>query len=167
LVEEHDVEPPYSVRLRGPLLPRADTTVGPTLWRRDGTQLHGDRIVATGRGATPAHVDVELRSLDALVERGALIVLLDLAIVGGLWLAAVIADGGAGRWLRARRRTLGRSYRARLSFANCFSSFLDHSRSGCRTPKRGRDPVDNAGGRAVRSVEPGGRARRLANEASV
>ncbi len=117
LVEEHDVEPPYSVRLRPPLLPRGDTTVGPTRWRREGTQLHGDRIVATGKGATPAHVDVELRPLDALVERGALIVLLDLAIVGGLWLAAVIADGGAGRWLRARRRTLGRSYRARLSLA--------------------------------------------------
>ena len=29
LVEEHDVEPPYSVRLRGPLLPRADPCVSP------------------------------------------------------------------------------------------------------------------------------------------
>ncbi len=117
LAQDRDVEPPYAVRLRGPLLPRADTTQGPITWRRDGTQLHGDRVVATGRGATPAHVDVELRSLDALVERGALIVLLDLAIVAAVWLAAVTADGGAGRWLRARRRTLGRSYRARLSLA--------------------------------------------------
>jgi len=117
LSQDRNVEPPYSVRLRGPPLPRADTTRGPTSWRREGTQLHGDRVVATGSVATPAHVDVELRSLDALVERGALIVLLDLAIVGALWLAAVIADGGAGRWLRARRRTLGRSYRARLSLA--------------------------------------------------
>ena len=117
LSEDRDVEPPYAVRLRGPLLRRADTTKGPTTWRRDGTQLHGDRIVATGRGATPAHVDVELRPLDALVERGALIVLLDLVVVSVVWLAAVIADGGAGRWLRARRRTLGRSYRARLSLA--------------------------------------------------
>jgi signal transduction histidine kinase len=114
---DRDVEPPYSVRLRGPLLPKADTTPGPTTWRREGTQLHGDRVVVTGKGATAAHVDVELRSLDVLVERGALIVLLNLAIVGALWLAAVIADGGAGRWLRARRRTLGRSYRARLSLA--------------------------------------------------
>jgi hypothetical protein len=44
-------------------------------------------------------------------------VLLDLAIVGLLWLASVIADGGAGRWFRARWRTWGRSYRVRLSFA--------------------------------------------------
>ena len=45
------------------------------------------------RGNTPAraHVEVELRSLDALLERGALIVLLDLAIVGALWLLAVLA----------------------------------------------------------------------------
>ncbi|MGH9885604.1 MAG: sensor histidine kinase, partial [bacterium] len=51
------------------------------------------------------------------VQRGALIVLLTLAIVYGLWLASVIADGGAGRWIRARRRTWGRSYRAKLSVA--------------------------------------------------
>ena len=51
------------------------------------------------------------------MQRGALIVLLDLAIVGLLWLASVVADGGAGRWFRARRRTWGRSYRARLSLA--------------------------------------------------
>jgi hypothetical protein len=48
---------------------------------------------------------------------GALIVMLDLAIVGVLWLASVVADGGAGRWFHARRRTWGRSYRARLSLA--------------------------------------------------
>src|SRR5262249_33152696 len=37
--------------------------------------------------------------------------------VAGLWLVSVMADGGAGRWLRVRRRTFGRSYRARLSVA--------------------------------------------------
>ena len=115
LTEDRELEPPYSVRLRGPPLPLADTT--PTRWLRQGTDLHGDRVVATGRDATPAHVDVELRSPDSLIQRGALIVLLDLVIVGALWVAAVIADGGAGRWLRARRRTLGRSIRTRLSFA--------------------------------------------------
>src|SRR5439155_12498325 len=52
-----------------------------------------------------------------LIQRGALLVLLDLGVVGVLWLASVVADGGAGRWFRARRRTWGRSYRARLSLA--------------------------------------------------
>src|SRR5258708_23609238 len=43
--------------------------------------------------------------------------MLDLAIVGMLWAVGVVADGRAGRWLRARRRQWWRSYRARLSLA--------------------------------------------------
>ncbi|HTE47092.1 MAG TPA: hypothetical protein VK636_17725, partial [Gemmatimonadaceae bacterium] len=111
-----DVEPPYTVRLRerGP----ADSPTARLVWRRgEGSELHGDGTARTGTGTTPVHVEVELRPPDALAERGALLVLLDLGIVGLLWLASVIADGGGGRWLRARRRTWGRSYRARLSVA--------------------------------------------------
>jgi two-component system nitrogen regulation sensor histidine kinase NtrY len=110
-----DVEPPYTVRLRE-RSPTDVAKVGLT-WRREGSELHGDGIARTGTSATPVHVEVELRPLDALVERGALLVMLDLGLVGLLWMASVVADGGAGRWLRARRRTWGRSYRARLSLA--------------------------------------------------
>ncbi|HEY4218513.1 MAG TPA: ATP-binding protein [Gemmatimonadaceae bacterium] len=108
-------EPPYTVRFRGRV--RADSTMSQPVWRREGSVLHGDWIVRTGTAASLAHVEVELRPVYALVQRGALIVLLDLAIVGLLWLASVVADGGAGRWIRARQRTWGRSYRARLSLA--------------------------------------------------
>jgi len=114
LESDLDVDPPYTVRLResgGAIAP--DT--GGVRWRRDGSELHGDWNVPTGNGAAAAHVEVELRSLDALLQRGALVVLLNLTIVGLLWFASVVADGGAGRWLRARRRTWGRSFRARLS----------------------------------------------------
>src|SRR5262249_4289815 len=62
-------------------------------------------------------VEVELRPPAALVQRGTLIVLLDLGIVGLLWILSVVADGGFVRWLRARRRTWGRSYRLRLTLA--------------------------------------------------
>jgi two-component system, NtrC family, nitrogen regulation sensor histidine kinase NtrY len=110
-----DVEPPYTVRLRaGSPLPANASSV---TWRRDGSQLHGDWVVKTGTGLKPVHVEVELRPPTALLERGALLVMLDLALVGALWFASVIADGGAGRWMRARQRTWGRSYRARLSLA--------------------------------------------------
>jgi signal transduction histidine kinase len=110
-----DVEPPYTVRLRESVPGDSAGTI--VSWRREGSELHGDWVVRTGTGVAPAHVEVELRPLYALVQRGALIVLLDLAIVGALWLASVVADGGAGRWIRVRWRTWGRSYRIRLSLA--------------------------------------------------
>jgi len=111
-----DVEPPYTVRLReGGPTPLTPTTR--IIWRREDTQLHGDGIVQAGAAARPVHLEVELRSLNALIQRGTLIVLLDLTLVALLWFASVVADGGAGRWLRARRRTWGRSYRIRLSLA--------------------------------------------------
>jgi len=112
-----DVEPPYTLRLREGTVPLAPAVDSVPRWRRDGSQIHGDWAVSTGTRTVPAHVEVELWPLKALVQRGTLVVLLDLAIVGLLWLASVVADGGGGRWLRARRRTWGRSYRARLSWA--------------------------------------------------
>ncbi|HEX4684578.1 MAG TPA: ATP-binding protein [Gemmatimonadaceae bacterium] len=113
---DSDVEPPYTVRLREGM-PVTDTAGGAVRWRRVGSLIHGDWVISTGTRTVPAHVEVELTELKALIQRGALIVLFDLAIVGLLWLVSVVADGGGGRWLRARRRTWGRSYRARLSWA--------------------------------------------------
>ncbi len=110
-----DAEPPYTVRLRARTA--SDSVFAQPTWRRDGSELHGDWLVNTGKGEAEAHVEVELRTLDALIQRGALIVLLNLTIVAMLWFAGVVADGGAGRWIRARRRTWGRSYRAKLSVA--------------------------------------------------
>jgi len=110
-----DAEPPYTVRLRESV--PGDSVNPAVTWRRDGSELHGDWFVRTGTGVAPVHVEVELRPLYALVQRGALIVLLDLALVGALWLASVVADGGAGRWIRVRWRTWGRSYRIQLSLA--------------------------------------------------
>src|SRR5205085_1260083 len=69
------------------------------------------------------HAEVELRPPTALLQRGTLIVLLDVGIVGLLWFVSVVADGGAGRWFRARRRTWTRSYRAKLSLA-LFAFFI-------------------------------------------
>ena len=115
LETDPEVEPPYTLRLRGGIVSPSDT--GEMTWWREDSELHGDWVVPTGRAAASAHVEVELRPLDALIQRGALIVLLDLAIVGLLWLASVVADGGAGRWFRARRRTWGRSFRAQLTLA--------------------------------------------------
>jgi signal transduction histidine kinase len=117
LEADTDVEPPYTVRLHGRL--PVDAATNKVVWRRDpgSTELHGDVVARTGTAAAAAHLEVELRSPSALVQRGTLIVLLDLAIVGLLWLASVLADGGLGRWFRVRRRTWGRSFRVQVSLA--------------------------------------------------
>ena len=105
-------EPPYTVQVAGdPPVPGV-----PTRWRRDGTELHGDWPVMGPAGPARAHVEVDLRGLDSLIPRGGLLVLLDVAAVGLVWLLAAAADGRVGRWIRLRRRRV-RSYRTRLSFA--------------------------------------------------
>lgn len=108
-------EAPYRLTLAP--VGSADTTERALQWRRRGNIMHGDGV-ATGRGdARQVHVEVELRGLDQLLARGALLVLLDVAVVLLLWGASAMADGAFGRWFRVRRARLWRSYRARLSAA--------------------------------------------------
>ncbi|MDE3151530.1 MAG: HAMP domain-containing histidine kinase [Gemmatimonadota bacterium] len=112
-----EAEPPYVLQLaEAPLRPPVGA---PSIdWRREGTALHGDWIArGTGLGPSRVHLEVELRSVDALIQRGTLVVLFDLAIVGLLWLMSVLADGAVGRWLRERQRRWRRSYRTQLTLA--------------------------------------------------
>ena len=118
LLPRESNEPPYTVQLVADALGPRDAI----LWRREGTELHGEWPVHLPSGPARAHVEVDLRGLDSLVPRGGLLVLLDVAAVGLVWLLSAVADGRAGRWLRLRRRRL-RSYRSRLSFA-LFAFFL-------------------------------------------
>ena len=108
-------EPPYTVQVFGDSLPPRDSIT----WRRENTELHGDWPVRGPEGATRAHVEVDLRGLDSLIPRGGLLLLVDLAAVGLVWLLASAADGRVGRWFRLRRRRV-RSYRTRLSLALFF-----------------------------------------------
>lgn len=105
-------EPPYSVQVAIDPLSSRDAM----RWRREGTALHGDWPVNSPLGPARAHVEVDLRGLGTLIPRGGLLVLIDLAAVGVIWLLVAIADGRFGRWLRLRRRGI-RSYRTRLSVA--------------------------------------------------
>ena len=109
-------DPPYVLSLTD-VDERSRVTSDEMVWHREGNELHGDQIVQTGAGPRRAHMEVELRSLDALIQRGTLVVLLDLAIVGLLWTLNAMAEGGFVRWLRLRRRRWARSYRARLTLA--------------------------------------------------
>ena len=106
-------EPPYELVLTA--LPSPVPMSERPVWERKGNELHGDWLVpGAGEGAR-AHVEVELRGLEALAPRGALIVLLDLLVLGLLWIVVAMSDGGVIRWARSRLGAWSRSYRGRLT----------------------------------------------------
>jgi len=118
-------EPPYQLRI-GEAAQETDvgSSRGRGRWVRDGNELHGDwQLPSAGGRSRRLHAVVDLRSYDALVTRGVLLVLLDLAVLGSIWLLIVVAEGALPRWWRQRRRELLGSYRARLSAA-LFACFL-------------------------------------------
>ena len=117
-------EPPYALRM-GELETLAGAA-GPRsgIWARIANELHGDwQLPGAGGMRRRVHAAVDLRSFDALVTRGALLVLLDLAMLGAVWLLIVTADGALRRWWRLRRRDLVNSFRVRLSVA-LFAAFV-------------------------------------------
>ena len=116
-----DVEPPYEVTMTA-LDERSALGERPR-WQRKGTELHGDATVAAASRPSRIHLEVDLRGLDVLVPRGALIVLLDLLILSALWTLSAAADGGLVRWMRRRVGGFSRSYRARLTLT-LFSFFV-------------------------------------------
>lgn len=116
-------EPPYQLRIGEAT---EDLVAGSPSgrWSRTGNELHGDWQLPTTAGRSRRlHAVVDLRSFDALVTRGVLLVLVDLAVLGSIWMLIVVAEGALPRWWRRRRRELLGSYRARLSAA-MFVAFL-------------------------------------------
>jgi len=86
-------------------------------WHRSGTELHGDRLISTSSGTMRAHVEIDLRSLWARGERGALVLLLNLLLAGLFWLTGALAEKGFVRWLRVRATKWIYTYHARLTLA--------------------------------------------------
>jgi signal transduction histidine kinase len=93
----------------------ADTALPRMQWHRHGSALHGDWLVRGADGPVRAHVEIQLRPLRALVQRGVLLLVLDLLVVGPLWALSVLGDGAFWRWLRVRLRRWRRSYRTQLT----------------------------------------------------
>jgi signal transduction histidine kinase len=87
----------------------------PVRWTRSGSALHGDWLVPTSAGPARAHVEVELRPFDALVQRAVLLVVLDLLAASLLWAVSVAGDGVLARWMVGHARRWSRSYRTQLT----------------------------------------------------
>jgi signal transduction histidine kinase len=108
-------EPPYSLNFAPHVSDTAAT--GGARWQRIDNDLHGDWVITTSTGPTRVHVEVELRSPAALIQRGVLIVLLDVVLITVIWTLNAAADGGLVRWASSRVGRWAASYRARLTFA--------------------------------------------------
>jgi nitrogen-specific signal transduction histidine kinase len=108
--------PPYAVNLM-PLASRAETLVTRPRWERAGDALHGDLDLPDYGNGVRAHIEVELGGFEQLVQRGTLVVMLDLLLFVAIWATLVAADGVLGRWVRARLHALTNSYRVRLTGA--------------------------------------------------
>ncbi len=107
-------DPGYVIAVHPPRLLPAGAPDTPR-WERRGGDLHADWVATIGTRPVRAHVEVELRTLDALVQRGTLVLLVDLVVVLALWALSTLGNGSFSRWWRLRRRRWARSYRVRLT----------------------------------------------------
>ena len=107
------VEPPYTISLSLPS--HASVTGGTVEWRREGWAARGERQVDLPGGVRHVHLRVALGGPWSLLVRGILVVLFDVALLGGVWLfGLVVAEGWRAR-LPALMVTLRTSYRAQLA----------------------------------------------------
>ena len=111
------VEPPYGISLSLPEGSSAYSAGARLTWRRVGWAARGERRVDLPEGVRHIHVRVDLRSPLALLVRGALVVLLDVALLTGVWLLALVVAEGWRPRVPALLATFRTSYRARLTAA--------------------------------------------------
>jgi signal transduction histidine kinase len=111
--ESADLEAPYEITLAP--ADRLLAAGGPVHWRRTGWTLLGERVLDFGAGARHAHAIVDLRDASALLQRGLLVLAVDVLVLGLLFLALETAAGRTGPALRAWWPRAHRSLRVRLS----------------------------------------------------
>src|SRR2546430_8452706 len=114
---EVGVEPPYEISLSPPSPPPAAPSAR-VIWTRQGWSARGERRIPVPGGlVSHVHLTVDLRDPWALLVRGALAVVIDVALLAACWLLSLALTGG---WRPQRPpvfAVLRTSYRARLAVA--------------------------------------------------
>jgi two-component system nitrogen regulation sensor histidine kinase NtrY len=107
-------QPAYTMTLTPPT-PGLTPDTGGMQWHREGWTVHGEQAVSMADGVRGVHAEVDLRGPFPLLVRGALVVVLDAAVLALIWL---LAEGiaGIGPPLPDLRR-LRRSFRIRVAIA--------------------------------------------------
>ena len=109
-----EAEPPYRIALSPPESAPYVPTAGVT-WRRDGWLLRGERVLALPGGLRHLHLQVDLRGAWPVLQRGLLVLLVDVAILALLWLLIEATGGRVLPVLRVAWPRTYRSLRARLT----------------------------------------------------
>jgi len=107
-------EPAYSITVAEG--PPAVTNDG-LRWWRIGRELHADAPLLTSAGPARAHIEIDLRSPEALGQRLVLVALFNLAAAGLLLLLVRASEPGFGRRTRIRIRHWTGSFRSRIIVA--------------------------------------------------
>jgi signal transduction histidine kinase len=103
--------PLYRLTLSPPMDPSAPTPT--SRWRREGWSVRNEYPLDLPGGRRVVHAAIDLRGPVPLAVRGVLVVLLDAAVLGVLWLVAELIVGA--RLRPPRWRSLARSFRIRLA----------------------------------------------------
>lgn len=105
--------PPYRLTLAPPE-PRGPPPASEASWTRVGWTIRGERAVRLPGGARHVHGQVDLGNLSDLLQRGLLLLVLDVGVLAGLWLLVDVLGGRFVADLRAWWPTM-RSLRSRLT----------------------------------------------------
>ncbi|MCU0634522.1 MAG: ATP-binding protein [Gemmatimonadaceae bacterium] len=109
-----DARAPYTLSLTSVAV-SAGAVLDRPAWMRQGSRVIGDWLTQVGRATAQVHAEVDLRSWDALLSRGVLLVALNVTVAVLLWCGVAAMDGGVARWMRWRSVRAIRSYRTRLT----------------------------------------------------
>lgn len=109
-------QPPYQITLSPPSPPPTAPSAR-VIWTRVGWSVRGERRIAVPGGVRHVHLTVDLRDPWALLVRGALVVVVDVALLAGCWLLSLALTGRWRPQLPPVFSALRTSYRARLAVA--------------------------------------------------
>ena len=110
------VQPPYQITL-SPVAAPPTTPSARVIWTRNGWSVRGERRLALPGGVRHVHLTVDLRGPWALLVRGALVVVVDVALLATCWLLSLALTGPWRPRLPPLVATVRASYRAQLTAA--------------------------------------------------
>ncbi|MBI4541673.1 MAG: HAMP domain-containing histidine kinase [Gemmatimonadetes bacterium] len=108
-------DPPYELALAPPEPFGGSVPTTRVAWRRGAWTVHGERVLELPGGPRHAHALIALRGPAALLQRGALVLILDVVILAALWLLVEIGDGRQIPAVRSWWPRAHRSLRVRLT----------------------------------------------------